>query len=163
MTVTLCSRDSKTCQLAQAHDTSAASLPYRVSFGTGVGTLRSREQGLADLYREIRDRTAFGTRLVGVSHLLERPATDGASWASEPVAPPRPSSAEHDPVVDAAYSLMEAVDSEGQVTLDATHSGTTCKLSLAMRSLDGGAGRCLLAGPARPGHESEGVREPRKP
>lgn len=161
MTVTLCARDSAGCATGDRSGSSeTATLDYRVAFGTGIGTLRSREQALADLYREIRDRTGFGTRLVAAGHHLEKRARDGAP-SVEPSAPPRPPSEGQDPVVEAAFDLMETVDAEGRITLDRAHSASNCKLSLATRDLDAGPGRCLLKGPPRPGlHDDEGPREP---
>ncbi len=159
LTITLCSRDSRSCRLAQPGD--APLLGYRVSFGGSVGTLRSREQALADLYRELRDRTGFGTRLAAAAHHVEQTLVDAA--IVEPGAPARPSTSGQDPLVEAAFDIMEAVDTEGRVTVDVAHGGTTCKVSFAAHDSDAGSGRCLVKGPARPGmHDDEGVREPKK-
>ncbi len=159
MTVTLCSTDPEACHGAQPAE--EAGPVYRVSFGTGSGSVRSREQAVANLYREVRDRTGAGTRLVAVAHHLDRHSS--SRGAVDPLAPPRPASRAADPLVEAAYDLIEVVDADGQVTVDVAHSGLSCKVSLAARSPDAGAGRCLVGEPERPGlHESEGRRQPER-
>ncbi len=151
MTITLCSRDPEACRRAQGGDTPG--ITYRVAFGGGTGTVRTREQALADLYRELRDRTALGTRLSATVNHLERPSSETAVVDQSSVA--RPTSAGHDPIVDAAFELLDGVDGDGQVALDTAHGRTTCKLSLAARAADAGGHRCLLEGPERPGKRDE--------
>jgi len=132
---------------------------YRVSFGTGSGSVRTREQAVADLYREVRDRTGFGTRLLAVRHHLER--RQASLEAEDPPASPRVGSTGSDPLVEAAHSLIGAVDADGQVTLDVAHGGASCKVLLAARDLDAGARRCLVGEAERTGaHDSEGQRQP---
>jgi hypothetical protein len=132
-----------------------------VSFGTGAGSVRSHEQAVADLYREVRDRTGFGTRLIAVAHRIDR--SSAVSGAVDPLSPPRPSSRGPDPVVEAAYDLMDAVDTQGQLLLDVGHAGAGCKLSFAPHDVDAGARRCLLPEPEHAGpHDMEGRRQPER-
>lgn len=155
ITVTLCARDREACQRAQS--TGTADPTYRVAFGSGVGTLRSREQALADLYRELKSRTGAGTHLAAAPRRLERPLADGSAG---PAPPPRPASAGSDPLVDAAFQLIDAVDTQGAVTLDIAHGRPDCKLSMAGEETDAGARRrCLIVEPNRSGRpEPEGPR-----
>ena len=48
----------------------SADASYRVVFGVGRGASRSRAQTVADLYQELRDRTALGSRLEAEAHAV---------------------------------------------------------------------------------------------
>jgi hypothetical protein len=111
-----------------------------VATGGGTGLERSREQALSDVYRELRDRTAFGTKLVAVSHHEGHPAATRPSAEA-------PKTAGTDPLILASFDILEAVDREGRVTLDVFHGRTSCKVALAVSELDAGGRRCLVDGP----------------
>jgi hypothetical protein len=114
---------------------------YKVAFGSGTGALRTRRQAMTDLYREIRERTGWGTQLAVQVHRLDRPSilTKGPSA--------RPSSSEADALAEAAFQLMDAVDREGEVSIDVAPVHGTCKLSLGSTDSEGGADRCLISEP----------------
>jgi hypothetical protein len=155
ITITQCTRDRDACQ--RAGSATAPGAPYRVAFGSGLGTVRMREQAVADLYREIKNRTDLGTHLAAASHHRDRAVPD--SGALEPPVEPRPAAATSDPMVDAAYQLIDAVDAQGEVTLDVAHGRRDCKLSLTSDSVDAAPRRCLLVGDPRPGrNDPEGPR-----
>jgi hypothetical protein len=146
MTVSLCARDADAC--AQAGGSVPPSEPaYRVAFGRGAGIMRTREQAMTDLYREMRDRLGWGAHLVAEPQRL--PPADGASGlpASRP---PNPSD-EDEPLVRTAFDLMDSVDSEGEVTIDTLPALTAghCKLAVGGVAVDGGRGRCVVAEPVR--------------
>jgi hypothetical protein len=155
ITVTLCARDREACQRAQS--SGAGEPTYRVAFGSSVGTLRSREQALADLYREIKSRNGAGTHLAAAPHRLERPLADSGR---DPAPAPRPAAGGSDPIVDAAFQLIDAVDTQGAVTLDVAHGRPDCRLSMATEDADAGPRRrCLLFEESRSGRpEPEGPR-----
>jgi hypothetical protein len=143
--VTTCAIDKNGCLLAQPSAPPPES-SYRVVFGGGVGAIRTRGQAMADLYKEIRDRTESGGHLAAETHHLGDPPPDfeGAKAA------PRSKAAADDPLVEAAFQLMDAVDHDGEVTLDALsqRSASSCKLSIGVPDPDGGAARCLVEAPA---------------
>jgi hypothetical protein len=160
ITVTLCARDRDACRKAQGTPGEAS---YRIAFGGSVGTLRSREQATADLYRELRDRTALGTRLVAQRRHLQSPGGDAGPLAPA-ASPAAAASATPDPpvsdvLVDAARELIEAVDAEGGVTIDVAHGRPGCKVLLALAESDASTGRCLIKEPPRPGaHDTDAPR-----
>jgi hypothetical protein len=163
ITVTLCSRDRDACRKAQG---APGEVSYRIAFGASAGTLRTREQTTADLYRELRDRTAFGTHLAAERRRLPLPGEDAgglapaASIAGAPAL--GPASADKDVLVDAARELVEAVDADGEVTIDVARGRPGCKVSLTLAAspgLEASAGRCLIRDERRPGaHEDEPAR-----
>ncbi len=161
ITVTLCAKDRDACRKAQGTPGESS---YRIAFGGSPGTLRSREQATADLYRELRDRTAFGTRLAAQRRRLEAPERDAGGVASaaagQASTSPRAESPVKDVLIDAAHELIDAVDSDGEVTIDVARGRPGCKVSLATSSApDAGSGHCLIWDAARPGaHDDEAPR-----
>lgn len=141
--VTTCAIDKNGCLLAQPSAAPSDS-SYRVVFGGGVGAIRTRGQAMADLYKEIRDWTENGGHLAAETHHLGDPPPDleGAKSA-------RRTGGADDPLVAAAFELMDAVDHDGEVTLDALsqRSPSSCKLSIASPDPDAGASRCLVNAP----------------
>jgi hypothetical protein len=137
LTITLCSSSAQPCPEADA--------TYRVVFGSGRGAARSRGQAMADLYKELRDRTASGERLDAETH------APGASRGPAPVGGGSSKASNDDPIAQCAFQLLDLVDGVGEVTLDVVHgSGSDgCRVSLG-RSADGGASRCLVKDPERP-------------
>jgi hypothetical protein len=142
LTVTLCSVSSPPCPASEA-DAS-----YRVVFGSGRGAIRSRGQAMADLYKELRDRTASGERL----DAEPRAAGDGGT----PIAmgggsSPKASATNDDPIAQCAFQLLDLVDGVGEVSLDVVHASGAhgCRVSLG-RAADGGISRCLVQDPERP-------------
>lgn len=147
--VTACSADRRGCRRAQA-GSRVDEAAYRVSFGRGPGSVRTRGQAMADLYKEIRDRTQGGESLAAEAHRLGDPParTDDSSRAHHVA---------DDPLVEAAFQLMDEVDRAGELTVDAVSNqrGIPCRVSLDTGSSDAGISRCLVEAPAtstgRPG------------
>ena len=140
MTISVCARDADTCKNAQGAGEDPT-LGYRVAYRTGAGMLRTRDQAMADIYKELRDRINGGSRLVAQSHHLAEAPDAQAGFAN-----PRHGANRSEPVVGAAFELMDMVDAEGEVTVDtvAGAAGRTCKLSVGGLAWDGGTGHCLL-------------------
>jgi hypothetical protein len=154
MTVTICSASPLACP-ASAADASA-DMSYHVVFGSGRGVIRSRGQAMADLYNELRDRTASGERIdakprapgdVGPPALPSRVSTTKASAGSS------------DAIAKCALQLLDLVDGVGQVTLDVIYgSGSSgCMVSLGRFAADGGASQCLVQEPERPHRPGGGI------
>jgi len=158
MTVLRCSLAPTACaEVARPGDLAGS---YRVSFGSSPGGVRSREQAVSDLYRELRDRTSLGSRLITASRRPE-PITARTEAAEAPTHP-RPSGGSSDPIVEAAFDLIESVDEAGEVTVDVAHDSSSCKIALVQAASgvapepgDTGHRRCLLKGAERPGHVDE--------
>jgi hypothetical protein len=142
LTVTLCSASPQACPAAETGATTDAS--YLVVFGSGRGVVRSRGQAMADLYKELRDRTGSGERLDAETRIpgdAGRPNGGGGGGGAS-----KPGTDSSDPLSACAFQLLDLVDGVGEVTLDVVHgTGTTqCKVSL------GGSGsRCLVKAPER--------------
>ncbi len=105
--VTLCAIDIGGCRHA------SPSLPvpdgsYRVVFGRGAGLVRTRAQAMAELYKELRDRTEDGEHLEARPYHIGDPPPD-----LETAARRSPSRAGDEPLVEAAFQLMSAVDRDG--------------------------------------------------
>jgi hypothetical protein len=140
--VTICAVDKRACLLAQGSPTPEDS-SYRVVLGRGVGAIRTRGQAMADLYTEMRARTGAGGHLMATPHHIGEPPANLA-------ASPRSRAAADDPLVEAAFNLMEAVDRDGEVTIDAAPSVSAggCKVAVGSLEADAGAARCLVGAPA---------------
>jgi hypothetical protein len=142
--VTSCAIDKRGCLLAQPSST-PDDATYRVVFGGGAGSIRSRGQAMAELYKEIRDRTGAGGHLSAEPHHIgdPRPGAEAAKAA------PRPRKTD-DPLVEAAFQLMDAVDHDGELTIDSLpmRSANSCRLALGVEAEDGGSSRCLVNAPA---------------
>jgi hypothetical protein len=153
--VAQCSREGAECSLAHANAPPGPT--YVVAFGTGAGSTRSRAQAMADLYRELRDRTASGSHLaVRPRHLAE---SEGGAPAAEDTDTRAAASAGGDPLVEASFELMKIVDRDGEITLDSAPSNASCKVALVEASpLDASAGvdRCLQAEERHQGRPSGG-------
>jgi hypothetical protein len=126
---------------------------YRVVFASGRSVLRSREQAMSDLYRELRDRTTSG------EHLVARPVTPGDGGA-----PGRPkatstvgSSTSSDALAQSALRLVDLVDSAGEVSIDVVRGARQdCILSIGRPDGDAGASSCLIKEPERPPSRGRG-------
>jgi hypothetical protein len=143
--VTSCAIDRNGCLAAQPTSPQSEA-SYRVAYGRGGGTIRTRQQAMAELYKEIRDRMDSGAHLVAVPHHLGDPVpTAGGAEASRPRA-----HKSDDPVIEAAFQLMDVVDHDGEIAIDAlaTAGSRSCKLSLGNPESDGGVSRCLVEAPA---------------
>jgi len=139
LTVTRCSSSAQPCP---ASDADAS---YRVVFGSGRGAVRSRGQAMADLYKELRDRTASGERLDAETH------APGDAGGHAPVGGGASTKASNDdPIAQCAFQLLDLVDGVGEITLDVLHGAGVhgCQVSLG-RAADGGALRCLVQEPER--------------
>jgi len=158
ITVSACARDAEECRRAKANGGEGS---YRMALGGGIGMLRSREQVVADLYRELRDRTAVGTRLAAHPRHLELGPLEGGSpaggsgGAGASAASDSPAT---DELIHAARELVDAVDAQGEVTLDVDHGGIACKLSLGLEGADASARRCLIEDTTRGGQKDTGGR-----
>jgi hypothetical protein len=152
MTVTACWRDPARCNGSESTVTTDL---YRVASGTGVGGLRSHEQALTDVYRELRDRTGLGSRLVATPHRIDAQADARAPSPAPTASTAAPGS---DPLVSAAKELLLMVDTEGQITLDVTHGRTSCKVAVAGPSEDSRK-RCLVEG----SEHASGYEDPTSP
>jgi hypothetical protein len=155
LTIAQCSREAAECSLA--HATAPPGPTYVVAAGAGGGSTRSREQAMADLYRELRDGTAYGSHLVARPRHLDE-SEGGAPGADEKGAKTAKPGA-GDPLDEAAIELMGLVDSEGEITIDRAPSNASCKVALAARErLDASAGveRCFLAEERHEGGKGHG-------
>jgi hypothetical protein len=143
MTVTFCSTSQLSCPTSDAGASPDAR--YRVVFGSGHAEIRSRGQAMADLYKELRDRTSAGERLDAEAR--------APGDAGTPVTGDRmpTNTAGSDPLSQCAFHLLDLVDGVGEVTLDVVHAygDRACSVSLG-GSTDAGAGRCLIPAPERP-------------
>jgi hypothetical protein len=101
---------------------------------------------MADLYKELRDRTSSGERLNAQS-VAQGDAGARAGGGSTKGGGGDSS----DPLAQSALHLLDLVDGVGEVTLDVVHGSGShgCQVSLG-RSADGGASRCLVQEPERP-------------
>ncbi len=152
--ITTCSIDRNGCLLAQPSSPPDDS-SYRVVFGGGVGAIRTRTQAMADLYKEIRDRTSSGAHLAAETHHLgdPPPGQEGAKAA------PRLGTGD-DPIIEAAFQLMDAVDRDGEVTIDSLpmRGPRTCKLSIGPVAVDAGEIHCLVKAPTSSPLEDRSAR-----
>jgi hypothetical protein len=150
LTVTLCSSSPEACP-ASAPDTSGAG-SYRVVFGSGRGEIRSRGQAMADLYKELRDRTSSGERLNAQS-VAQGDAGARAGGGSTKGGGGDSS----DPLAQSALHLLDLVDGVGEVTLDVIHGRSSgCMLSLGRLGGEGSAPQCLVKEPDRPKGRGKG-------
>ena len=139
MVVTLCAADPGACAAARADGGNVES-GYRVVFGSGRAELRSRGQAMADLYKELRDRTSSGERL---SAQPRSPGDGGALAAGESRGSSGPGG-DAEPLSQCAFHLLDLVDGVGEVTLDVVHGygSRACLVSLGQA----GPGQCLVHG-----------------
>ncbi len=119
---------------------------YRVVFGSGAGTIRTRGQAWAMLHAELRDRTALG------EHLDAEPRDLGDGGVAEDDDPPHDADKASDKLSSAASQIMHAVDARGEVALDVLPQWgvADCEISMGPRGPDGKVGRCLVDAPPRP-------------
>jgi len=146
MTVTSCAWPSVACSSLDA-DASAEDR-YRVVFGSGHATIRSRGEAMSDLYRELRDHAAAGQRLD-----VEPRSPGAAGTSARARAAPHPSSpaAGSDAIMQGAFSLLDLVDTIGEVDVAVVYGEavTQCRISLGRGTPDGGAAECLVREPER--------------
>jgi hypothetical protein len=140
--ITACATGTTSCRITEGP--ASVSADYFVARGSQRGTTRTRDQTVADLYTELRDRTNAGQRLDAEPHKVGDAALGGA-----PEAPAKGSEA--DPLVKCAQDLLAVADTAGEVVLDVARGPMSrdCKVSLGAATGDGGAGRCLVQGPER--------------
>lgn len=147
MTITLCSASPLPCASPDAGDTVDAA--YRVVFGSGRAEIRTRGQAMADLYKELRDRTASGEELVAESRA---PGDAGAPVVPGRGATTKADASGGDAIAQCAFHLLDLVDGVGEVTLDVVHGYGShgCMVSLGRASAGAGASRCLIDAPDHP-------------
>jgi hypothetical protein len=134
-------------------DTSAsADGNYRVTFGSGHASIRSRGQAMSDLYRELRDKTSAGQQL---DIEARSPSASGPSTPTPPGAAHRGGS--NDPITMASFVVLDLVDNIGEADVDAVYGtgSDQCVIALgralgAVTAKDAGAGSCLMREPERP-------------
>lgn len=141
LTIALCSSSPEPCPKAEDD------VSYRVVFGSGRGAVRTRGQAMADLYKELRDRTASGERLDAEPHA----PGDGGATPTGAGSSTKASAGNDDPIAQCAFQLLDLVDGVGAITVDVVHGSRShgCQVSLG-RTADGGASRCLVQEPERP-------------
>jgi hypothetical protein len=144
LTVTRCLAGATACQPENGEVALRDS--YHVVLGSGRGAVHSRLQVAAELYNELRYRTASGQHL----NARVRRVADGGS-------PPRAAGSKEekpggeDSLPHCAQELLDLVDDAGEVTIDVLHGhgASTCMISLGELSADGTPSRCLVAEPER--------------
>ena len=116
---------------------------YRVVFGSGNGTIRSRSQAWATLFGELRDRTSLG------EHLDAQPRKIRDGRDSDDILPTHEKG--RDAFSSAATQIMSVVDAAGEIVIDVLSEWgqTECEVSMGLRAPDGGVGLCLVEGPPR--------------
>jgi hypothetical protein len=150
MTITLCSTSSHPC--LQSDEDASTEGSYRVVFGSGRGTIRSRGQVTTDLYNELRDRTTSGEQVDVELHASgdagSPPTLGGSSSALK-------GSSDSESLADCAFRLIAWVDRVGEVTLDVTPNfgSSGCSVSLGQFAADTSTSQCLI-------HEPERSRRP---
>jgi hypothetical protein len=146
MTITLCSASPQPCLPSDGDASTNAS--YRVVFGSGRATIRSRGQVTTDLYNELRDRTSSGEQ-VDVELYTPGDAGAPAALGGSSAAPKEPSGSES--LARCAFHLIDLVDSGNEITLDVTHEfgSSGCSVSLGRFATDTSASQCLIQEPER--------------
>jgi hypothetical protein len=139
MTITLCASSLQPCPGTDA----SADVMYRVVFGSGRGEVRSSAQAMADLYEELRNRTAAGERLDAEAHA---PGDAGAVTASGRGSTANVSAGSSDPISRCAFHLLHLVDAVGEVDLNIVHgSGSSgCMVWLGHSATGARAPECLI-------------------
>jgi len=128
---------------------------YHVVFGSGRGVVRTREQAMTDVYRELRDRIDAGERLT----VRSRPRADLGTGAGSHGHPTNPTTPSSDAVAQCAMRLLDAVDGAGAVLVDANHNSRSgCMVSLEESVGDAGVSQCLINEPERPRGRGRGGR-----
>ncbi|HTQ48278.1 MAG TPA: hypothetical protein VMI75_36230 [Polyangiaceae bacterium] len=152
MSISSCSWIPQDC-LTGDQDASTEAM-YHVVFGSGRGVVRTREQAMTDLYRELRDRIDAGDRLT-VRPRRRADLGGGAGGHAPSATPSTPSS---DAVAQSAMRLLDAVDGAGEMLVDVNHhSRSGCVLSLEQSVGDGGVSQCLIDEPERPHGRGRGA------
>jgi hypothetical protein len=151
LTITACAASPSACSAA-SDGGSLGAAGYRVVSLSGRGEVRSRTQAMADLYREIRDRTSLG------EHLDALPHAPGDAGGPTPVQGIHSAAKNADPIAQCASQLLDVVDGVGEMTLEvARGSGARgCMVSLGGSVTDGGAPQCVLLAPERAKQKGQG-------
>jgi len=158
MTITLCAASPHPCP--PSDDDASTNVRYRVVFGSGRATIRSRGQVTTDLYNELRDRTTSGEQ---VDVELHAPGDAGASGALGDSSSAPKGSSGSESLAQCAFRLIDLVDTGSEVTLDVTHEFGSggCRVSLGRFDADTSASQCLIQGPERsqrPGSRKGGMQ-----
>ncbi len=141
MVITLCSAMPAACEGAPE------GTAYHVVYGgSGRGVLRSREQTVADLYKELRDRTSSAERLLA----SPRSPRDGGAPVLLHASSAKASERSGDALAQSAQHLVDVVDGVGELALDVLHGPGECLVALGRAGSDAGAQQCLIQSPERP-------------
>jgi hypothetical protein len=151
--VTVCSSSADACPAAEADG--SAGEAYRVVFGSGRGVYRSRGQAMADLYNELRNRTASG------EHLVARPRASAGGGNPSSVlgaSSSKKQDDDSDALASSAQRLLDMADGFGGLAIDVAHGpgAVDCVLALARAAGDGGTSQCLIRAPERPKSRGRG-------
>jgi len=154
MSISSCSWIPQDC-LSADQDASVDAM-YHVVFGSGRGVVRTREQAMTDLYRELRDRLDAGDRL----RVRPRARADLGGGGGRHAPSTTPSTPSSDAVAQSAMRLLDTVDGLGELLVDVNHNARSgCMLSLEQSVGDAGVSQCLIDEPERPhGRGRGGVR-----
>jgi hypothetical protein len=120
---------------------------YRVTSGSGRGSIRSRRQATTDLYQELRDRTAAGNRL----DVAPYGPVDAGSPAVRRGDSAIPKTVSDESLLLCAVRLLEVVDGLGGLALDVVHTSGLkgCLVSMGTSVGDAGGFQCLINEPER--------------
>jgi len=144
--ITSCSSSSGVCPTGAAD--ASADGTYWVVYGSGRGVVRSHEQAKADLYQELRNRTASGQRLNAQPHTPgDAQAPPGLGKATT-----RAGGGDADPLTTCTIQLLDVVDQEGEVSINVVHGSHArgCLVSLGGSVDDDGRVQCLMKEPEQP-------------
>jgi hypothetical protein len=142
MTITRCSVSSQQC--VPSDGDASTNLSYRVVFGSGRATIRSRGQVTTDLYNELRDRITFGEEVDVELHSGDGGAPTDLGGSSS-------AQSDSDSVAHCAFRLVDLVDDLGEITFDVVHQfgSSGCKVWLGRSAADTNASQCLIKEPER--------------
>jgi hypothetical protein len=143
MIVTNCAWPSHPCAGLESAGPDEGS--YRVVFGSGHGSVRSRGQAMSDLYRELRDKTSAGQRL---DIEARNPIAGGGVVPPSGVHP----GGGDDPITRASFVVLSLVDNLGEASVDALYNAGAdpCVISVGRAVTDAGTPPCLVREPERP-------------
>jgi hypothetical protein len=150
--VTLCSASEQPCTSSGGE--AAPDGSYRVTFGSGRAEIRSRGQAMADVYKELRDRTTSGEHLNAIPRAARASGGRLSASAGDSTKPANDS----DPLTQCAFHILDLVDGVGEVAVEVAprFGGAGCLVQLGRSDRDAGFTQCLVPEPDRPGRDKHG-------